>query len=77
MCKAHRWWNIVAALVVLVPAVVVPIAAWKLARRPAPVRSAVAPQQLRRSVPTADNMSTARNMPTAWTVSVFWSQPPG
>jgi CxxC motif-containing protein (DUF1111 family) len=49
MSKAHRVRNIVAALVVLVPAVLVPIAAWQLARRPAPVQSAVAPNEARPS----------------------------
>jgi Flp pilus assembly protein CpaB len=49
MCKAHRGWNIVAALVVLVPAVVVPVAAWHLAQRPAPIQSAVGAHEARPS----------------------------
>jgi CxxC motif-containing protein (DUF1111 family) len=49
MSRAHRVRNIVAVLVVLVPAVIVPIAAWQLARRPAPFQSAVAPPKARPS----------------------------
>jgi hypothetical protein len=45
MYKAHRGWNVLAALLVLVPAVVVPIAAWQLVQRPAPMQSAVAPRE--------------------------------